>query len=38
MDDAEVLQVAKARQKLDGEATDEAVVEALVIVHLDELV
>lgn len=38
VDDAEVLQVAQAREQLDRKTTDQPIFEALVVVHLDELV
>ena len=38
MDDAQLFEVAEPREQLDGKPTDEPVVEALVVVHFDELV
>ena len=38
MDYAEVLHVSKCREQLDGKSSDEAIFEALVVVHLDELI
>ena len=33
-----MLQVSEARQKLDGEPTDQPILKALIVVHFDELV
>ena len=38
MNDAQVLEETQSRQELDGEAADQAVLEALVVIHLDEFV
>jgi len=38
VDDAEVLHVAEGREQLNGESPDQAVFEALVVVHLYEFV
>ena len=38
MDYAQLFEVAKRRQKLDGKPSDQPVVEALIVVHLDKFV
>jgi hypothetical protein len=38
MDYAQLFEVAKRRQKLDSKPSDQPVVEALIVVHLDKFV
>ena len=38
VDDAQLLQIAQSGEQLDGEASNQAILKALVVVHLDELV
>ena len=38
MDHTQRLQVFKTRKQLNGKSSDEAVVEALVVVHLNKLI
>jgi len=38
MDDVEVLHVPEGGQQLDGEPADEAVLKALVVIHLNEFI
>ena len=38
VNDAKLLQVAQPREQLDGKASNEAVLESLIVIHLDELI
>lgn len=38
MDDAQLLHVLESAHELDGESADESLLEACIVVHLDELV
>lgn len=38
MDDAEVFHVSKSWKQLNGKSSDQAILETLVIIHLDEFI